>query len=476
MIQYIRDIPRTTITLLSIVFTIAITAMMTYFITVHDLSKKNEENIEAVHNIEKIIPKDENITHKIVTEIENIADIPQKQSEQPVAEEDNTLTTQPNNRYHETSFNIESGDSITSVMQYIGMPYTEYSPAITSLKTLFSPSDLKIGNEITIQYSEIDDELELLSLTIQTDKIVRYVVTKNEDRTYSAQITKNALKRKLVRASGEITSSLFQSGRQIGIPAQVLMQIINAYSYDIDFQRDIKHGDKVEVLFEQFYTEDDSFVRNGKILYSALKTNGEENKIYHYRDIDGIDDYYTKEGKTVRKSLLRTPINGARISSGYGLRRHPVLGYNKKHKGVDFAAPRGTPVMSAGDGIIDYIGRKGGYGNYIRVRHNGEFKTAYAHLHGFKKGIKKGTRVKQGQTIGYLGSTGRSTGPHLHYEVLKNNTQVNPSKLRLPNQTQLAKVDLKLFKKHHVKLHKILAALNAQRKEKDFATYSIKNN
>jgi murein DD-endopeptidase MepM/ murein hydrolase activator NlpD len=449
---------------------------MTYYVTVHDLSKKNEENIEAVHNIEKIISKSENITHKIVTKIENIVDIPEEPDNQAIIEHSNKLTTQPNNKYHETSFNIEKGDSITSVMKYIGMPYTEYKPAITSLKTLFNPSDLKIGNEITIQYSQIDEELELLSLTIRTDKIIRYVVTKNEDRTYNAQIAKNALKRKLVRASGKITNSLFQSGRQIGIPAQILMQIINVYSYDIDFQRDIKTGDKIEVMFEQFYTEEDSFVRNGKILYSTLETNGEKYKIYYYRNTAGIDDYYTKDGKTVRKSLLRTPINGARISSGYGLRKHPILGYNKKHKGVDFSAPRGTPIMAAGDGIIDYIGRKGSYGNYIRVKHNGEFKTAYAHLHGFKKGIKKGSRVKQGQIIGYLGSTGRSTGPHLHYEVLKNNTQVNPSKLKLPNQTELAETDFKLFQKHHIKLHKILAALNAQRKEKNFATYSIKNN
>jgi len=181
-------------------------------------------------------------------------------------------------------------------------------------------------------------------------------------------------------------------------------------------------------------------------------------EIFLHSPSEGEADYFDPKGQSVRKALLRTPIDGARISSGYGKRRHPILGYNKMHRGVDFSAPRGTPVYAAGKGVVEYASRNGAYGKYIRIRHGGEFKTAYAHLKGYAKGIARGKRVKQGQVIGYVGSTGRSTGPHLHYEVLRNGKQTNPRNMKLPAGPKLAGQSLESFQAARVEIDRMRAA------------------
>jgi murein DD-endopeptidase MepM/ murein hydrolase activator NlpD len=224
-----------------------------------------------------------------------------------------------------------------------------------------------------------------------------------------------------------------------------MMEAIKAYSYDVDFQRDIRNGNNFEVVYETYVDDKGQFVREGDMLFASLLVNGEELKIFRFTTPDGDTDYYTEDGHSVKKALLRTPINGARISSGFGMRRHPVLGYSRMHKGVDFAAPRGTPVYAAGDGTIDMIGRRGGYGNYVRIRHNPEYSTAYAHLYKFANGMKRGRHVKQGQVIAYSGSTGVSTGPHLHYEVLIAGRQVNPNKVKMTPGRKLDKRELATF-------------------------------
>ena len=231
--------------------------------------------------------------------------------------------------------------------------------------------------------------------------------------------------------------------------------MINLYSYDVDFQRDIKIGDKFEILVESFYTQDGKKVRDGDILFSSLSLRKRSKPIDIYmHKIDGNTKYYNSKGSSNRKTLLRTPINGARVSSSYGMRRHPVLGYSKMHKGIDFAAARGTPILAAGDGKITYYGRRGGYGNFVRIKHTKEYSTAYAHASRFVKRLRRGSKVKQGQVIAYVGTTGRSTGPHLHFELLKRGKAVNPSKVKATSGSRLRGKKLKFFKETKSRINK----------------------
>ena len=224
-------------------------------------------------------------------------------------------------------------------------------------------------------------------------------------------------------------------------------RLIRMFSWDVDFQRDIRHGDHFETLYEEVTLEKDESQVKGELVYAGLTLRGKLIDAYLFSPDGGLKTYYDSEGRSLRKFLLRTPIDGARLSSHFGKRRHPVLGYTKMHKGTDFAAPRGTPIYAGGSGRIDKAERFGGYGNYVRIRHSDAWSTAYAHMHNFAKGIRPGVRVRQGQIIGYVGSTGRSTGNHLHYEVLQNGTQVNPMTMKQPALASLSGADLEAFQK-----------------------------
>ena len=224
-----------------------------------------------------------------------------------------------------------------------------------------------------------------------------------------------------------------------------LQDMIRAYSFDVDFQREIRVGDSFAMLYEEFADEDGNVVRYGSPTLAVLRVSGATLPIYQYTPASGFADYFNDKGESVRKALLRTPIDGARITSGFGMRDHPLLGYSRMHKGVDFGAAAGTPILAAGDGTIDFIGRNSGYGNYVRIRHNDTYKTAYAHMQGFANGLGQGSRVRQGQVIGYVGSTGMSTGPHLHYEVMVQDEQINPLDVKLPSGEKLAGTELASF-------------------------------
>jgi len=245
--------------------------------------------------------------------------------------------------------------------------------------------------------------------------------------------------------AGEIDSSLYLAGRKAGVPDAMLAELIRAFSWDVDFQRDVREGDGFEVMFEQAVDADGRAVHAGPMRFAALTLSGKRHAIYLHTTGDGDTDYFDERGKSARKALMRTPIDGARLSSGFGSRRHPILGYTKMHRGVDFAAPQGTPIYAAGNGTVVAAGPNGAYGNYIQIRHNGEYSTAYAHLRAFARGVGKGKRVAQGQIIGYVGTTGRSTGPHLHYEILVRGARTNPMKVRMPSGRALAGDELKKF-------------------------------
>ena len=246
-------------------------------------------------------------------------------------------------------------------------------------------------------------------------------------------------------AKGVIANSLFASAQKIDVDAEVIVEFARIFGFEIDFQRDIRKNDEFQIFYERFEDDEGENFKNGNILFAYLKNSGREIKLYRYKDSKNNIGYYTPDGKSIEKALMKTPINGARLSSGYGMRKHPILGYNKLHQGTDFAARRGTPIMASGSGTVERASWFGAYGKYVRIRHNSTYKTAYAHLSKFGRNIKAGKKVRQGQIIGYVGSTGRSTGPHLHYEVLVNNKRINSQRLKLPSGKKLSKNEMENF-------------------------------
>ena len=247
---------------------------------------------------------------------------------------------------------------------------------------------------------------------------------------------------RFVHYEGSIHGSLFESAMAHGVPVAMLTEMIKIFSYDVDFQRDIQPDDRFELMFER---GTDKRFNDAKLLYASMTLSGKEIKLYRYADQQGGVDYYTPSGESAKKALLKTPVDGAKISSGFGMRFHPILHYSTQHKGIDFAVMTGTPVMAAGSGTIDYAGTNGSYGIYVRIKHDGSHQTAYAHLSHLAKGVRPGAHVAQGQTIAFSGSTGRSTGPHLHYEVLVNESQVNPMSVKFQSGRKLAGKELARF-------------------------------
>lgn len=344
---------------------------------------------------------------------------------------------------------IESGDTLSGVLTHAGLSAAEAQAAIEALRRQFDPRRLRPGAEITVALAPVaagDASHRLRALRLRARSLERISVTPGADGTLQARKEKIRLNRRLVGATGSVESSLFEAGAKAGIPASVLAEMIRMYSWDVDFQRDVRRGDDFAVLYERFETEDGIAGKPGHVIVAALTLSGTRQVLYRYAPgKGGSADFFTPQGRSARKGLLRTPIDGARVSSPYGMRRHPILGYSRMHRGIDFAAPRGTPVFAAGDGTVDYVGRKGGYGRYVRLRHRSGYSTAYAHLSRYRKGLRRGKRVKQGQIIGYVGSSGRSTGPHLHYEIIKAGRKINPQKVKTLPGRKLAGVELKRF-------------------------------
>ncbi len=342
---------------------------------------------------------------------------------------------------------IGTGETLAGILQEAGLNGADAYYAVKALSEHHDPRSIKAGQNVRINF-EFDEEGDRTfeSLALSADPIKTIHVYKRGEEQFETDIKEKKLVQRSYARKAKIETSLYGSAARADIPSQIVAELIRIYSWNVDFQRDVRRGDKVEVLYEAMETEGGDFARYGDVLFAKLNVGGREVPIYRYEMKDGRVDYFDKNGTSAKKILMKTPVDGARISSTFGMRRHPVLGYNKMHKGMDFAASTGTPIYAAGDGTIDYLGRRGGYGNYIRIRHNGTLKTAYAHMHNYARGMKKGKRVKQGEVIGYVGTTGRSTGPHLHYEVLVDNKQVNPSSVNLPTGEQLAGAELSRFK------------------------------
>ena len=357
---------------------------------------------------------------------------------------------------------IKSGDTISEALERAGASAEDAQLAAKALSKHFNPRNVRAGQVIKAELVPASEGPEapqdIASMSFEIDALRTVLVSRAGD-AYEAEISEKPLRRSTVAAHAKIQNSLYGSAERAGIPPKIMAELIKIYSRNIDFQRDIRRGDQIEVMYEAQHTDDGEYVRNGNILYANLTIGGRAVPIYRFETADGRYDYFDEKGRTTRKTLLKTPVDGARMSSGFGMRRHPILGYTKMHKGVDFAAPTGTPIYAAGDGTISFVGRKSGYGNFISIRHTSDLSTAYAHMHKFASGMKRGTRVRQGDVIGYVGSTGRSTGPHLHYEVLVNNRQVNPRSVDLPTGENLAGRDLQRFKRAMDSLRQQYASL-----------------
>lgn len=341
---------------------------------------------------------------------------------------------------------VKRGATLMSTLLKAGLPRPEAYEVVQGLTKVFDPRRLRAGQEIELTFiPDAEGEESLTSVAMQLDATTSIVAVRTTDDRFVADEVVAELQKSEASAAGIINSSLYVSARDEGLPDAVILELINIYSFDVDFQWEVRQGDRFRVVYEQFHDEEGNLVKTGAIRFAELTLSGDEKPLYLYTDTEGEDGYYNAKGFSARKALLRMPVNGARLSSGFGKRRHPILGYSKMHKGADYAAPKGTPIQAAGNGVIVASGWNGAYGKYIRIRHNDTFHTAYAHMNAIRKGMSKGARVKQGQIIGTVGSTGRSTGPHLHYEVLKHGKQVNPLKVKMPTGRKLKGKELNRF-------------------------------
>ena len=342
---------------------------------------------------------------------------------------------------------VKKNDTFSKIIRPYVQNSNQEQEIIKEISKEFNLRSLNIGQEIEIFLIKKNNISEINRIILPINFNTDLVLERNKNLTYSIKKVNLKIVSELNSKNFVINTSLFEDGKKSNLPLSILSDVIQLYSFDIDFQRDIQKGNKLEILYESYFNTDRKKISYGKIKYINLILQNNSLEYFIFNTSDGFFDYFNKEGKNVKKALMKTPLDGAKLSSSYGMRKHPILGYNKMHLGVDFAAPKGTPVFAAGNGVIEFAGRNGGYGKYIRIRHNNSYKTAYAHLNGFQKGISRGVRVNQGQIIGYVGSTGRSTGPHLHYEVIYQNKKINPMKMKLPSGKKLKNEELKNFKK-----------------------------
>ncbi|HCH56073.1 MAG TPA: peptidase M23 [Rhodospirillaceae bacterium] len=354
------------------------------------------------------------------------------------------------------SLKVRNGDTLMSIMLSAGIAHEDAHDAVSALRAVYDPRDLRVGQRVHLTFAP-DDNLKEMQLD---PSVVRKVAVRRDEATsFRAFETKRNLTLKISFARGTINSSLYKSAARQNVPLSVLAELVRIYSWDVDFQREIQKGDAFEVAYERFLDDDGHVVRHGQVIYARMILSGAAKPLYRFELRPGKTDYFDDTGRSAKRPLLRTPIDGARLSSRFGKRRHPILGYTKMHRGVDFAAPTGTPIYAAGDGVITFRGRNSGYGKYIRIRHAGGFNSAYAHMSRFRKGVTQGSRVKQGQVIGYVGSTGRSTGPHLHYEILARGRQVNPLTIKMPSGIKLGRKDFARFEVKRANIATLVANL-----------------
>ncbi len=353
-------------------------------------------------------------------------------------------------KYNKIKHKIKSGETFDKILENYSINKSEINKIKKSLEKKVNLN--RLNTKQVIQFSLDKTNNKIVEFTYQVSNTKKiYLKRSAEEDNFNEEILSIQLDKNIVYKENIIIQSLYKAANEQKIPANIIIEFAGIYGFQVDFQRDIRKQDKFQIMYEIFLNEKKEIIETGEILYANLKLSGQDNSLYFF-DNKGNEGHYDKNGKSVKKALMKTPINGARLSSSFGMRKHPIDGYNKMHRGTDFAAPMGTPIMASGDGVIKKAGWCGGGGNCVKIKHNSTYQTVYAHMSKFARGIKPGVRVKQGQTIGYVGSTGKSTGPHLHYEVIVNGKKVNSQKLKLPSGKILKGKERKLFETKKIKL------------------------
>ena len=363
------------------------------------------------------------------------------------------------NFINKKTITVKPGNSLQGILAKEGIDQKEINKINSLLKQKIKLINLQVGQKINLLLKKENTKILLSRLSFSLNEITNVYLFENNEQNYNIKIINKILEKKNYLAKGIIKNSLYNSAQKQGVDPEIIIEFARIFGFEIDFQRDIRENDEFQILYERFEDDDGEVQKNGEIIFAYMNNNGKEISLYRFKDQKNNIGYYSKDGKSIEKALMKTPINGARLSSSFGLRKHPILGYNKLHQGTDFAAPKGTPVMASGSGTIEMASWNGAYGKYVRIRHNSTYKTAYAHLSRFGKKIRRGAKVQQGQIIGYVGSTGRSTGPHLHYEVLVQNKRVNSQRLKLPSGKNLAGKEMQIFENTKAQIEELRAKL-----------------
>ena len=360
-------------------------------------------------------------------------------------------------------YEINKGDTIQKILRKYKVQNSEIQTVINQYKRFGKPNQLLVGQKIDIIIKKelATKKNSIIKFSVPITKSTTIEITKNEENKIISKKIITKLYKKKILSENIIKNNLYSSAIEARVNPDTIIEFARIFGFEIDFQRDIRKNDYFKIIYEKYFDENGEYIKSGSILYAHMSVNGREISLYKFGN-DKDYGYFNINGKSVEKALMKTPINGARLSSSFGMRKHPILGFTKLHTGTDFAAKEGTPILASGSGTITRAKWCGGGGNCIKIKHNSTYQTIYAHMKSFAKGIKIGKKVKQGQIIGYVGSTGMSTGPHLHYEVIVNNKKVNSQKLKLPSGKILKSEERELFEIHRIKTDVLVAELIAK--------------
>ena len=369
----------------------------------------------------------------------------------------NFFISKLNSPYEEIDYIIKANDTVEKILKKYNVKNDDIKNISTKLKQK-KLANIYSGRKLSLIVKKLEDgSSTIVNLIYPINNTTSVEIRKFENNFLVKENVLQLYKHEVV-IKNTIKNNLYSSAVEMGVEPNIIVEFARIFGFEVDFQRDIRKGDWFEIFYEKFKDDNDKVRDTGKIIYASMFVNGEEINLYNFR-FNNEEEYYDIKGKSITKSLMKTPINGARLSSSFGMRKHPILGYNKMHRGTDFAAPSGTPIMASGSGTVTRARWCGGGGNCVKIKHNSTYETIYAHMKAFAKGIKEGRKVKQGQIIGYVGSTGLSTGPHLHYEVVVNGKKVNSQKLKLPSGKILKGEERKQFELDRIKIDLRLAEL-----------------
>ena len=361
-----------------------------------------------------------------------------------------SIFDQLNPKFERINHIVLKGQSLSNILKKYSVNNNELKLIQKSLIKKYKVNNLKINDLLEFTVDRSNSKIIELSYPISKTKKI-YLSRSKDFKTFNEKIVTTKLVKKILYEENVIMNSLYKSAIDVGIPDGIIVEFARIYGFEIDFQRDIRKKDTFQIMYEIFESEEEEIIEKGNILYANLNVQGINYPLYFFNK-KNLRGHYDESGKSIVKTLMKTPINGARLSSPFGMRKHPIDGFNKMHRGTDFAAPMGTPIMASGDGVVVKAGWCGGGGNCVKIKHNSVYQTIYAHMSKFANRVKSGVRVKQGQIIGYVGSTGKSTGPHLHYEVIENGKKINSQTLKLPSGKVLKGNDRKLFETVKIKL------------------------